>query len=81
MAKAEEKRPSLVTARPPADGARVISMLPIAAADFREQIKRGLAGDERASLKARVFLRQYFGGQIKIIPAEGGLSKRRYPYF
>jgi site-specific DNA recombinase len=73
LAKAEEKRPSPLTAGPPADDARMISMLPNAAADYREQIKIGLAGDEGASLKARVLLRQYFGGQIKLIPAEDGL--------
>jgi site-specific DNA recombinase len=75
LSKAEEKRRSLLTARPAADGARMIAMLPSAAEEFREQIKQGLAGNVGASQKARVVLRQYFGGQIKMIPdQEGGLS-------
>jgi hypothetical protein len=48
-------------------------MLPIAAAELRDQIKQGLSGNEGASRKARMVLRQYFGGQIKMIPAEDGL--------
>ena len=36
----------------------VITMLPSASEDFREQIKQGLAGDEGASLKARLVLPQ-----------------------
>jgi hypothetical protein len=75
LSKAEEKRRSLLTTRPAADGARMIAMLPSAAEEFREQIKQGLAGNVGASLKARVVLRQYFGGQIKMIPdQDGGLS-------
>src|SRR5260221_2612239 len=72
LSKAEEKRRSLLNAPSVTTGARVISMLPSAAADFREQIKHGLAGDAGASLKARVVLRQYFGGQIKMIPDQDG---------
>jgi hypothetical protein len=72
LAKAEEKRRSLLTTRSSPEGARAIAMLPSAAEDFREQIRLGLAGDARASLKARVVLRQYFGGQIKMLPGEDG---------
>ncbi len=78
LSKAEEKRRSLLNAPSVTTGARVISMLPSAAADFREQIKHGLAGDAGASLKARVVLRQYFGGQIKMIPDEDGSLYAEY---
>jgi len=78
LAKAEEKRCSLLTAQPSADGARVIAMLPDAAKEFREQIKQGMAGDVGASLKARVVLRQYFGGQIKMLPEAGGSLYAEY---
>jgi hypothetical protein len=72
LAKAEEKRHLILTARPSTDGARAIAMLPGSAEEFREQIKQGLAGDVAASLKARLALRQYFGGQIKMLPGEDG---------
>jgi site-specific DNA recombinase len=78
LSKAEEKRRSLLNAPSMANGARVISMLPGAAAEFREQIKHGLAGDSGAALKARVVLRQYFGGQIKMLPEAGGSLYAEY---
>jgi hypothetical protein len=78
LSKAEEKRRLLLNGPSVTNGARVISMLPSAAADFREEIKHGLAGDEGASLKARVVLRQYFGGQIKMIPDETGSLYAEY---
>jgi site-specific DNA recombinase len=78
LSKAEEKRRLLLNAPSAATGARMISMLPSAAAEFREQIKHGLAGDAGASLKARVVLRQYFGGQIKMLPEEGGSLYAEY---
>jgi site-specific DNA recombinase len=78
LAKAEEKRRALLTARPSADGARVIAMLPDAAKEFREQIKQGMAGDAGASLKARIVLRQYFGGQIRMLPEAGGSLYAEY---
>jgi len=70
---AAQPLPSPFNVQPPVDGARAISMLPIAAAELRDQIKQGLSGNEGASRKARMVLRQYFGGQIKMIPAEDGL--------
>jgi len=47
-------------------------MLPRAAEACRRQITQGLAGDQRAALKARVILRQLFGGEIRLVPDESG---------
>jgi PemK-like, MazF-like toxin of type II toxin-antitoxin system len=46
--------------------ARVRAMLPKAAQLDTRQIEMGLAGDEREALKARVFLREAFGGEIRL---------------
>ena len=72
LAKAYEKRRSLINAPSMANITRLIAMLPSAAEDFREQIKQGLAGDRAASMRARIVLRQLFGGQIKVLPDQGG---------
>jgi hypothetical protein len=49
-------------------------MLPRAAELYRRQIAQGLDGDPRAALKARVILRELFGGKIRLVPdAKGGL--------
>ncbi len=49
-------------------------MLPRAAEAYRRQITQGLAGDERAALKARVILRGLFNGVIRLVPeSDGGL--------
>ena len=53
-------------------------MLPSAAEEFRQQIKEGLAGDVSASLRARVALRQLFGGQIKMLPEQDGSLYAEY---
>jgi len=53
-------------------------MLPGAAKELREQIKRGLDGDVAASLKAKVLLRHYFGGQIRMLPEEDGSLYAEY---
>ena len=45
--------------------AKVLSILPRAAELYRRQITLGLDGDPRAALKARVFLREWFGGKIQ----------------
>jgi hypothetical protein len=34
----------------------------------RRQITRGLAGEPRAALKARLLLRELFGGEIRLVP-------------
>ena len=51
---------------------------PSAAEEFRQQIKEGLAGDVSASLRARVALRQLFGGQIKMLPEQDGSLYAEY---
>lgn len=73
--RAEAKRRELIEAQPGAvASAKVLAMLPNAAKLAREQVLAGLDGDPRASLKARVFLREWFGGQIRLVPdANGGL--------
>ena len=49
-------------------------MLPKAADAYRRQIEQGLDGDPRAALKARVILRELFGGKIRLVPeADGAL--------
>src|ERR1019366_5217018 len=52
--------------------AKILAMLPNAAKLFRQQVADGLDGDPRASFKARVFLREWFGGQIRLVPDENG---------
>jgi hypothetical protein len=49
-----------------------LTILPRAAEAYRRQITQGLAGDQRAALKARVILRQLFGGEIRLVPDESG---------
>jgi hypothetical protein len=78
LAKAEEKRRSLLCAPSVAGVSRAIAMLPSAAEEFRQQIKEGLAGDVSASLRARVALRQLFGGQIKMLPEQDGSLYAEY---
>ena len=54
--------------------AKVLAMLPRAAEIYRRQIAFGLDGDPDAARKARVFLREWFGGKIQLEPLpEGGL--------
>jgi site-specific DNA recombinase len=73
---AERKRRDLQNAQPAAKAsARVRAMLPKAAKLYTRQIDLGLAGDEREALKARVFLREAFGGEIRLeADAAGGLT-------
>ena len=53
---------------------KVLSILPRAAQEYRRQLAQGLVGDPRAALKARVFLREWFGGKIRLEPLpDGGL--------
>ena len=41
---------------------------------YRRQVALGLEGDPQATLKARVFLRDWFGGKIRLEPLpDGGL--------
>ena len=55
----------------------MLSILPPAAEMYRRQIIDGLDLDPRAALKARVFLRDWFGGKIglELLP-DGGLMAR-----
>ena len=43
---------------------RILTVLPRAAAMYREQIAKGLDGDPRAAMKARVLLKDLFGGRF-----------------
>lgn len=52
-------------------GSAVMAMLPRAAERYRQQIAKGLDGDPRAALKARVILRDLFGGKIRLVPGNG----------
>jgi hypothetical protein len=73
--RAEAKRRELEAQQPEAKrSAKVLSILPRAAKEFRKQVAMGLDGDPRAALKARVFLREWFGGKIRLEPLpDGGL--------
>jgi len=70
---AEGKRRELLAQQPAAKKtARVLSMLPKAAEVARREITAALAGDSRASLKARVILRDAFNGEVRLVPEIGG---------
>jgi hypothetical protein len=52
----------------------VLSILPRAAELYRRQVAQGLDGNPREALKARVFLREWFSGKIRLEPLpDGGL--------
>jgi site-specific DNA recombinase len=72
--KAEAKRRELMDLQFAAsDSAKVLSMLPKAAALYCKQIDDGLDGNPEAALKARVILREMLG-EIRLQPAtDGGL--------
>jgi hypothetical protein len=54
--------------------AKILAMLPKAAELYRKQVAQGLDRDPRAALKARVFLREWFTGKIRLEPLpDGGL--------
>ena len=60
--RAEQKRQELLTDQPDAkQSARMISMLPKAAREYRRQISLGLDQDARAAGKARALLRKLLG--------------------
>ena len=64
------ERGRLEAAKPVAkERARIVRMLPNAAALYREQIALGLDGDPRAALKARVAVRKLCGA-IVLEPGE-----------
>lgn len=70
--KAEAKRKELIDAQCDAsESAKVLSMLPKAAALYRKQIQDGLDGDADAAKKARAILRDMLG-EIRLQPATDG---------
>jgi hypothetical protein len=73
--RAEQKRRELESEQPAAkQSAKVLSILPKAAELYRRQVAQGLDGNPREALKARVFLREWFGGKIRLAPLpDGGL--------
>ena len=53
---------------------KVLAILPGAAELYRRQVALGLDGHPDAILKARLFLREWFGGKIRLKPLpDGGL--------
>jgi DNA repair exonuclease SbcCD ATPase subunit len=71
--RAEAKRRELQNQQPAAkQSAKILSMLPRVAEAYRRQIAPGLDGGEREALKARVLLRELFGGEVRLVPLEGG---------
>jgi hypothetical protein len=71
--RAEAKRRELQEQQPEArQSAKVLSILPRAAEMYCRQIREGLDGDPRAALKARVFLREWFTGKIRLEPLPNG---------
>lgn len=73
--RAEQKRSELEATEPAAKvTAKILPLLSKAADAARREINAALAGDSRASLKARVILREAYGGKIRLVPeADGGL--------
>lgn len=72
--RAEAKRRELQRNQPWADQTpNVVAVLSQAAELYRRQIALGLNGDPAAALKARVFLREWFGGKLRLqpLPDEG----------
>ena len=71
--RAEAKRRELAEQQPDAMvSAKILAMLRKAAEVYREQVALGLDGDPRASLRARVFLRELFSGEFRLVPDENG---------
>lgn len=53
---------------------KVVAIMPREAEPYRRQVALGLDGNSQAALKARLFLREWFGGKIRLEPlADGGL--------
>ena len=72
--RAEEKRRSLQSRDDRTLGPKLAIALPRAAELYRRQISLGLEGDPRATIKARMLLRELFGGRVRLVPQlDGGL--------
>ena len=55
--------------------ATTLAFMSKAAELYRRQVAQGLDGNPQAALKARVFLREWFGGKIRLEPLpDGGLQ-------
>ena len=68
--RAEQKRRDLIERQPLSrESAKLLSMLPKAAALYRKQIADGLDGDPRAAQKAHVILRDMLG-EIRLQPGD-----------
>jgi hypothetical protein len=53
---------------------KALALMPRAAELYRRQVALGLDGNPQAAQKARLFLRERFGGKIRLEPlADGGL--------
>ena len=72
--RAEEKRRGLQSRDDRSLGSKLAIALPRAAELYRRQISLGLEGDPRATIKARMRLRELFGGKVRLVPQlDGGL--------
>ena len=73
--RAEEKRRELQEQPNAIPPAKAIAFLSRAAELYRGQVAQGLDGNPQAALKARVFIRELFGGKIRLEPLpDGGLQ-------
>ena len=72
--KAEAKRADLMASATPEDKliGNVLHALPAAAAQYRQQITKGLQGHPAEAGRARIGVRRLLGDSIKLMPAEGG---------
>jgi hypothetical protein len=52
--------------------AKALAIMPRTAELYRRQVALGLDGNPQAAQKARVFLREWFGGKIRLEPLAGG---------
>jgi DNA repair exonuclease SbcCD ATPase subunit len=66
--RAEERRRELQEPPNAILPAKAIAFMSRAAELYRRQVAQGLDGNPRAALKARVFLREWFGGKIRLEP-------------
>ena len=69
---AGRKRQEIVDATPAArQSAKILTAVPKAARDYRQQIAKGLEGDAREAAKARIILRDLLG-PVELCPGEDG---------
>lgn len=72
--RAEAKRAKLMAVATSGDKsmAKVLHALPAAAAQYRQQITKGLQGNPTEAGRARIGVRRLLGDSIKLLPATGG---------